>query len=346
MLGRSASVLVLLLGLTVPGMLSAHGAVADELGTRLCVVTPPAPTSVTRFTGADRFAVSAAVSASTFPEDVPVAVIASGSTFPDALAGGAAAGRLEAPLLLVGPGDEAPAAVQAELTRLNPEKIIVLGGTASISTTLELTMERFAPTVRRVAGADRFEVSAALAQLVFATEARTIYVASGEVFPDALSAAAAAGDAAGPVLLVRKNEIPPAVESYLAGQRRISQIVVLGGPATISESVTRSLAERAPLKAIGGADRYAVSAATSGYQFCSESPIVFIASGEVFPDALSGSAAAIARSAPVLLVSKNGLPPAVSQELGRLNPQQIVVLGGENTISKAIELDLANYLRS
>jgi putative cell wall-binding protein len=325
---------------------SAQAVTDDSDITKLCRVVVSAGGSVGRVGGADRYEVSAQISALSFSPHVPVAFIASGSSFADALSGSAAAGQLGGPVLLVGADDEAPRVIRDELTRLQPDKIIVLGGTASVSTTLELTMERFAPTVRRIAGADHFEVSAAIAEQEFGDFPRhTIYVASGEVFPDALSAAAAAGDASAPVLLVKKNEIPPSIRDYLAKQSNLTQIVVLGGPATVSDGVARQLATFARLQGIPGADRYAVSAATSGYQFCADRPTVFIASGEVFPDALSGSAVAIAYGGPVLLVSKNDISLHVEQELRRLNPQEIVVLGGENTISKELELKLANYLR-
>lgn len=325
------------------GVSSPQAALADP--GRLCVLYPSTTTSVERIGGADRYVVSAATSASTFPPNVKVAFLASGEVFPDALSGAAAAGQLGGPVLLVPRGDEAPTVIQDELTRLKPDKIVVLGGTASISETLELTMERFAPTVRRVAGADRFEVSAYVADLVFGGEASTIYVSSGEGFADALSASAAAGDASAPVLLVKKNEVPPAVKSYLASQGNLQKIVLLGGPATISDATSRELSSYAPVRGVVGVDRYAVSAAASGNQFCADRRTVFIASGEVFPDALSGSAAAIAKEGPVLLVSRNDISLQVEQELRRLNPQQIVVLGGENTISKELELKLANYLR-
>ncbi|MGD8195439.1 cell wall-binding repeat-containing protein [Herbiconiux sp. P18] len=345
MFWKSALVVVSVAALAAAPAVSARAVTDDSVIAKACGIVLSTESSVDRISGADRYEVSARISAENFSPHVPIAFVASGTSFPDALSGAAAAGKLGGPVLLVGPGDEASAAVRDELTRLQPDKIVVLGGTASVSTALELTMERFAPSVRRVSGADRFEVSAELARQVFSTTARTIYVASGEVFPDALSAAAAAGDASAPVLLVKKNEVPPAVESYLDSQGILDQIVLVGGPATVSDTVARDLAKFARLQGIQGADRFAVSAATSGWQFCTDRHTVFIASGEVFPDALSGSAAAIAQGGPVLLVSKNDISLQVEQELQRLNPQHIVVLGGENTISKALELKLADYLR-
>jgi putative cell wall-binding protein len=71
---------------------------------------------------------------------------------------------------------------------------------------------------------------------------------------------------------------------------------------------------------------------------------VYIASGEVFPDALAGAPVAISNGSPVLLVNRNGIPKAVGDELRRLAPYHIVVLGGENTVSPAVLDQLNGYL--
>jgi hypothetical protein len=64
---------------------------------------------------------------------VPVAYIATGTNFPDALAGAAAGGHRGGPVLLVNPAVAAlPSATAAELTRLRPRSIIVLGSAGAV----------------------------------------------------------------------------------------------------------------------------------------------------------------------------------------------------------------------
>jgi hypothetical protein len=92
---------------------------------------PPA-CRVDRIAGPDRYATAAAISASHHLPGVPVAYVATGLNFPDALAGAAAAGKVGAPLLLV-TRDSLPAATAAELARLRPGRIIVLGATGVVS---------------------------------------------------------------------------------------------------------------------------------------------------------------------------------------------------------------------
>jgi putative cell wall-binding protein/Tol biopolymer transport system component len=298
-----------------------------------------------RIGGPDRFAVSASVSAASFSPRLNYVFVASGALFPDALSASAAAGFLGAPVLLA-LKDGIPPAVEAELVRLQPRFIVVVGGTNTISSEVEARLKTFAlGGVSRVSGNDRFDVSAALSAFVFRSGSATAYVASGAVFPDALSGSAAAGHVRAPVLLAGQSGIAASVLAELT-RLQVTRIVVLGGPNTIAESVVTQLQAIAPTTRIGGADRFAVSAAVSSATFAPNTTEVYVASGAVFPDALSGSAAAIKVGAPVLLVSADSVPEAVAAELDRLKPTRIVVLGGPATVSDAVLAELRRHMAS
>lgn len=318
-----------------------------------CVKVPASPTSCSagpatvsmtvkpvleRIGAADRFAEAAAISASRFAQGVASVYVASGSVFPDALS----AGALGSPVLLT-TKETLPDATQAELRRLQPKKIIVLGGYNTVSAGVESALAMFSSSVVRLGGADRFEVSATVSNFSY-PPVRPVYVASGEVFPDALSASAAAGQFGAPVLLVQKNAVPGVIAAELA-RLKPARIEVLGGTNTISDEVVASLQQIAPTTRTAGADRYAVAAGASAAVFNSTiTHVVYIASGEVYPDALAGSPAAISQHSPVLLVGKNIIPSATIAELQRLKPTRIVLLGGLNTISQQVEDGLRGYL--
>ena len=89
--------------------------------------------NVVRYAGANRFATAASISAHTFSPGVDVAYVAYASNFPDALAGAAAAGTVRGPVLLAATNLPLNASTAAELTRLQPKRIVVLGGTGVIS---------------------------------------------------------------------------------------------------------------------------------------------------------------------------------------------------------------------
>lgn len=67
---------------------------------------------------------------------------------------------------------------------------------------------------------------------------------------------------------------------------------------------------------------------------------VFIATGENFPDALGAAGVAGAALAPVLLVQQDSIPQATLDELDRLEPRQIVIVGGTAVISAGVEAAL------
>ena len=93
-----------------------------------------------RLAGADRYGTSAAASTYTFGTRVPVAYVATGTNFPDALGGGPVAGSIPGPLLLV-PGTSVPSDVASELRRLSPERVVLLGGTSVVSASVQAQIE-------------------------------------------------------------------------------------------------------------------------------------------------------------------------------------------------------------
>ncbi len=93
-----------------------------------------------------------------------------------------------------------------------------------------------------------------------------------------------------------------------------------------------------------GANRYQTGAVISSATFPGRVQRVFVASGENFPDALAAGPIAAKAEAPLLLVPRFGaVPESVADELRRLEPDQIVVVGGDPSVSGAMEAALAEF---
>jgi putative cell wall-binding protein/Tol biopolymer transport system component len=205
-----------------------------------------------------------------------------------------------------------------------------------------------ASRVDRIGGADRFVVSANVADDSFGAGtglSRTAFIASGETFPDALSAAAAAGLSSvdAPVLLTAKDALPASIEAELS-KFKATRIVIVGGVNAVSAHVEDQLRAIVPgVERISGADRFVVSAAIVHTFFPVGVDVAYVASGENFPDALSGSAVAGHGKNPVLLVTKDGVPEPIKAELSRLKPKKIVVLGGTAALSDSVLTALSPY---
>ena len=78
----------------------------------------------------------------------------------------------------------------------------------------------------------------------------------------------------------------------------------------------------------------------------SATPVVYVATGEGFPDALGASSAAAVQGGPVLLVTKNSIPAETATELVRLSPEVIYVAGGTAVVSDTVFEALQTYAPS
>ena len=92
--------------------------------------------TVTRIWGPDRYSTSAATSRLAFAGGAGTVYLASGTQFPDALAGGAIGGGLGSPILLTS-RTSLPSSVLTEIDRLNATRVVIMGGTAAVSDTVE-----------------------------------------------------------------------------------------------------------------------------------------------------------------------------------------------------------------
>ncbi|HEY3926269.1 MAG TPA: cell wall-binding repeat-containing protein [Acidothermaceae bacterium] len=119
--------------------------------------------------------------------------------------------------------------------------------------------------------------------------------------------------------------------------------VVLGLTASGLVAGSAAAASGITVTRYQGADRYGTSAAIVDANYSPGVPVVYIASGLNFPDALAGGAAAANAGGPLLLVEPGAIPPAVATELTRLTPASIVVLGGPPAVSDAVVTALQSY---
>ncbi|GAA4050553.1 hypothetical protein GCM10022282_09370 [Agromyces indicus] len=310
------------------------------------VEPPPPPLDwgpVVRLSGPDRYATSVAVSRSQFAPGVDTVFIASGAAFPDALSGAGVAASRNGPLLLT-PAAGLPQVVIDEIKRLKPKMAIIFGGTGAVSSKVqqqlyELTNQHH---VARFSGSDRYATSVAISRMEYSPLAPpVVYVANGMDFPDALSGAPLAGRERGPLLLSTATALPSPIAAEL-DRLNPQRIVILGGTGSISDAVARQLGTYTSggVTRLAGADRYQTSAAISKGSFDVGVPVAYIANGANFPDALSGAPVAGMQGGPVLLTPASALPEAVVDELQRLRPERVVILGGTGSVSSAVQQQL------
>ena len=323
-------------GRPLPG---ATGWIANArlLDARAAVVPRP---DIARIAGLDRYATAAAMSATVYPPMTQFAFVAVGTNFPDALAGGALAAAVGAPMLLTR-GTDVPAATLQELSRLEPETIIVLGGPSVISEAVIATLRGYAVSgeVGRIFGPDRYATAAEIADAWSPAEVPVAYVATGRNFPDALAGVPAAGlsPGSGPLLLVTESSVPgPTAQALI--ELDPGRIVILGGPTVVGDGVASALSAytSGSVTRLYGADRYATAAAISSSGLFARAGTIFLATGRNFPDSLAGGSPAATGGAPLLLVPGASVPAVTQGELQRIGPARIYVLGGPSVVTEGV----------
>lgn len=199
--------------------------------------------------------------------------------------------------------------------------------------------------VTRISGTDRYQTAAKVSEQ-WAPGVSVAYIVNGEHFPDALTAAARAGIYDAPVLLSRPGHLPQATRDALT-RLRPGRLVIVGGEKAVSKGVETDLRAytAGTMERVGGANRFETAANLASYYGSGQSR-VFLVSGQDFPDALAAAALAGKQHTPLLLAGRNTLDEATRTQLDRLNPGEIVVLGGDLAVTDAVAQQAAKYATS
>ncbi|GAA3711954.1 hypothetical protein GCM10022377_26750 [Zhihengliuella alba] len=283
-----------------------------------------------RLAGADRYATAIAASKSAYPGEADTVYLATGLDYADALVAGPAAAKERGPLLLTRPSG-LNAAVAAEIDRLNPSKVVVVGGTGAIGRDVVRSVEELGPRVERRGGANRYETADAVVRGAF-DAADQAYVATGLNYADALSASAVAASRNAPVLLVRgtASTVPAATEETLR-DLGVTSTVVTGGPAIVSHPIVSELGEFGPRR-VYGPDRFETNRRLNA-ELVQTSIRAYLATGFDYPDALACAAVAGAQKSPLYLARPHCVADGIATDLQASPVARLTLVGGAGVLS-------------
>lgn len=291
--------------------------------------------SITRVQGSDRFETAVEIAKKYFPGQRDTVYVANGMNFPDALAAGPAAASAKAPLMLTASGSVKPS-VLAEIRRMQPKNIRIVGGTAAVNADVEKQLAEIA-TVSRIQGADRFATAAKVS--AGRSAGGTVYIASGMNFPDALAGGSGAAREGAAMLLTDGRTL---TDETVVELRRLApkKVVLVGGDDVVRTSVARQVGDivgNVQIDRAGGSDRFATSALiienVTGKPVDNKAPTsAFLATGLNYPDALAGIPAAHSVNAPLALTLRQCLPTSVKTQLDKLPLTETVRLGSSNIV--------------
>lgn len=205
-------------------------AVEDELKTYV--------TTVTRIQGLDRYETAANIGQEMVRTNKKV-FLASGMNFADAISIGAASALSGNPVLLT-QSLNLPLSTNQALIDWGIQSITILGGTTAISQDIEDNLRNRGFIVDRIAGLDRFETNYSINKAYF-TDPLKVYVASGMDYPDALTGALLAAHNNTTIVLTKKDLTPPSLTTYFNEKPSINEVVILGGPSAVSETVKNNI---------------------------------------------------------------------------------------------------------
>lgn len=305
---------------------------------------------VERLSGLNRYETSAKIAQVGWSTSQNV-ILATGEDYPDALCAAPLATHLNAPVLLTGK-DSLSSETENEIDRLGVKTSYIIGGLGVVSMNVQKQLQAKNIHVDRLYGENRFQTSTWVANQMNdpKTPLSKIFLATGYDFADAVIASSYAAKKGIPIVLVPKDY----EDNYLrlTGSLNIdshTQTYSLGDTDEISWDVTSHYPN---FSVIAGSDKYERNLSFT-FTFSNELDFTttYIATGDDFPDALTGATLAAQSSSPILLVGKE-LSPFTETILRRHagSIKKLRVLGGEGAVStdviQKIKAIVENNLKS
>ncbi|WHY61527.1 cell wall-binding repeat-containing protein [Cytobacillus firmus] len=279
----------------------------------------------TRLSGKDRYETAVNISKKGWTAADTV-VLAIGDNFPDALAGGPLAYKLNAPILLT-KKNTLGEVTRKQISSLKAKKAVILGGKGIITENVESELRSMGLSIERIGGKDRYITAALIADKL--GNSNKAIIAYGRNFPDALSIAPYAARMGYPILLSETKTLPEVTKEKLKGK---SETIFVGGKGILADSL---LTQAPNAKRVSGKDRYQTAVAIIN-QFQSKAPAAYAATGTSFADALTGSVLAAKNNGAMLLVQPTKLPDAIKSHLNSNVYSSLTALGGNGAVSNNV----------
>ena len=298
---------------------------------------------IQRLSGDNRYETSVEVSEKNF-KSADTVVLASGQNIADALVASSYADIEEAPILLTNKNSISDEVLD-EIDRLKADKVVIVGGQSSISSSVESRLKKEDIKVTRISGSDRFDTSDKLSQEVsrLSKKSSQAILVNGYKNIDALSVSSLATKEELPILLNGRNALNMSVKNRLK-QMNVNKVYIIGGNNSISSDVEKELKRmQISVVRLSGTDRYETSANIAKYAY-KDFDEAIIASGENPVDALAASTLTGKKEAPILLTNRNKIPKSIKKIIEDMDIGKITIVGGENSITDNVMDDMEDML--
>lgn len=203
------------------------------------------------------------------------------------------------------------------------------------------------PGMYRAAGETRYATMAALLPKAPWKAERTVVLASGSNYPDALAAASLAGAYDAPIVLTEPNSLSVDAADMIE-QLSPNVIYVVGGEAAVSKSAVDTAAYYAAdgckVFRIAGDTRLETSLAIAKRvrQKSTASDTLIVATGFNYADALSVSPFAFAYKSPIFLCGSNGLSADAISYISGAGFKRAILVGGTAAVPDRVKQQLTS----
>lgn len=216
--------------------------------------------------------------------------------------------------------------------------ITAIASDGSCSATCDVTVTATGINPIRLGGANRYDTSVQIAKQGWPNGSAYVVLATGNNYPDALSAAPLAQNYNAPILLTDKT-LPQVTLNEITRLKPI-QIFICGGTGAISKTIENQLNGMGILtERLEGRDRYETSVAIAKKLGSTSGELVLV-NGFEWSDALSISPIAAKKGIPILLTDKSVFPDTVKSFVNANNFYTTYVLGGTDLISNQVKNQL------
>lgn len=278
-------------------------------------------------------------------------IVATGDGYWDALAASGLAGVHDAPVLIT-PSKQLADQTKSEISRLEPNKVLVVGGSDSVSDEVINAIKTLVPAanVRRISGAD----AQATALKLFdegGFSRKVAVVATSDGYWDALSVAPFAFAKDAPIFLTKgsakeEERVLSDETVKVIKEGKFEEVVIVGGTSSVAKAVEEQLKDQ-KLTRLSGKTALDSSAEIAKWEIKNQGMTVdhlSVATVNGYWDALTGAALAGKQNSVLVLAEPKGGHTAIDAVYSKDNAAKVAgqVFGGTDSISD----ETLNYLMS
>lgn len=283
-----------------------------------------------RISGKNRSETSLKI-ANKFYDNSDYVYVTNQNSFADGLSMGSLTNLQNGPLLLI-PNHNLTVDTKVTLNKLQPKKIIIIGGESTIGKSLENELKSYAE-VERVSGKNRIETSLEIARKTDIASTKEVFLVNGYIEADSINIVSVSSRDGVPVIFTAKDKMSASAKNMLKSYG-VNKVTIVGGNSAVSTSVENELKSIGikEVKRLSGKDRFLTGTKVNENYYEEYNPI-FFANGYNVADALSIGPVLGRLNAPLQIIPQDYLPEGIKSYYRGKTISDFYILGGTNSIT-------------